>query len=84
VNLINDRIFGKMLLYVSYPVYVTKNSGLLIPIPVAERSLGMRIRIPSGAWIFVLCVVSKRQKEETRTMREASSKESKESKGEGQ
>ena len=37
-------------------------------IPVAERSkervytdrlLGLRVRIPPGAWMFVLCVVSK-------------------------
>ena len=42
--------------------------------PVANRSkvdrlLGLRVRIPPGAWMFVLCVVSKDKKANCRTIK---------------
>ena len=42
----------------------SRRPELILPIPVAERSaadrlFGSRVRIPQGAWMFVLRVVSK-------------------------
>ena len=46
----------------------------ILPIPVAERSkadrfLGLRVRIPPEAWMFVLCCCTVRTKGKARTIR---------------
>ena len=47
--------------------FIIRNKLIESPVPVAERSkvkvfaadrlLGLRVRIPLGAWMFVLCVL---------------------------
>jgi hypothetical protein len=47
----------------------TQGPGGLRRRAVAGRPLGLRVRIPPGAWMFVLCVVSKETKAKCRTIK---------------
>jgi hypothetical protein len=37
-----------------------------MPIPVVERLLGLWVRIPPGAWMFVFCVSCSKNKRQSR------------------